>query len=137
MSKSEFPVSNLEKRIFWGIACSVSGLLLNVGLPLMLAALGVLLPGPPQQRPVNGGTIVVLLIGGILFSGAAGFVAGLARPGAQAVKITLICLVLVDICLVFASIWLYFISGAIKVALLLAVINWNEKHHLTSGSEVP
>ena len=137
MSESEFPVSNLEKRIFWGIACAVSGMLLNVGLPLLLAGAGIALAGPPQQKPGDAVAIAILLIVGILFSGSAGFIAGLVRPGAQAFKITLICLLLVDICMILASIWLYFLAAAIKVALLLAVIKRDEKKHPTSGSEIP
>ena len=41
----EFPVSNLERRLFWGIvwgiAGAVSAVLLNVGLPLLLVLIGL------------------------------------------------------------------------------------------------
>lgn len=118
---SEFPVSNLEKRLFWGIGCAVAAMVLNLGTPLVLMMLGITPQWPTQQGPLGGMGIGILLAVGIVLSGSAGFVAGLMRPGSQAVIMTLICLVLVDVCMMATSMLLYFISAAIKVTLMIAV----------------
>ncbi len=122
---SEFPVANLEKRLLWGMACGVCAVLLNIGPPLLLLGLRIAPTFPSQPGPIGGLGVAILLILGILVSGLVGCVAGLVRPGRPAVMTTLICLALEDICMMAVVPALYAICAAIKVALIIAVINGN------------
>ena len=124
---SEFPASNLERRLFWGIIWGITGavsaVLLNFGLPFLLIVIGRLDPKfPVQQGPYGGMGVGIVIMVGIVFSGLSGFVAGFVRAGTNAAMPILICLVLADICLTTLSTRLYAISGAIKVALIVAFI---------------
>lgn len=124
----EFPISNLEKRLFSGLCCSVCAMLLNAGLPLLLIKIGVDPKWPTQQGPLGGMGVGLILLAGIVFSGSIGLVAGLARPGKSAAMATLIGLAFEDVWMIILmnqSFWLYSISAAIKISLLTLII-WRD-----------
>jgi len=115
---SEFPVSNIETRILWGIACAMIGMVLAFGLPVLLMNNGFY---PESTSDMSGLGAAGLIMLGIVSSGVAGLIAGLVRPGIQAIILTLICLVLIDVCLIGASASLYCTSAGIKIVVAILV----------------
>jgi hypothetical protein len=136
---SEFPVSNLEKRLFWGIACGAGAMLLSFCVPLLslilLAKIGVdpQLPNQQnQQGPYAGMGFGILLFAGVFFCGLVGLIAGLVRPGVQGAAISTGGLFLADILLMVVATRLFFVSAAVKVACVI-LIGWR----LQARSEPP
>ena len=125
----------LGKRITWGIACAVFGMLLNLGTPILVNILGL------HPAWYGGGIAAVgyiTFIGvGLIVSGLAGLITGLVRPGLQSLSVTLICLVVVDICLLAASAKVYGVSAIIKIALMVWIYAKTPKPSQASSAVAP
>lgn len=109
-SMSESPVSNLVKRLYWGIACGVAAMLLNLGSPFVVTPLFVKLGIDPMSNLSGFGAgmgLGILIFEGTLFCGLGGLIAGIAVKGKPAITITMGGLLLADIHMMSFSVRVY------------------------------
>ena len=115
-----------RKRLVWSPICAVIGSGVCLGLPMLLRISGV-----PVSSSQNLGHMFYLtaLLWATIFSGLAGFIAGLIRPGRPAIVLTLVCIILLDIAflgyLTYGNVnnfrLVLSVSAAVKVILIILI----------------
>lgn len=122
------------KRIAWGMACAVLGILLHIGIPnLLMSNFGL----RPEWFGGGIGAIGYLpfLFAGFVAAGLSGLIAGIIRTAGQSLFLMLKCLLLIDICMLPLSAQMYAASAAVKVVLGLFVLVFRPKRHGNPSSE--